>query len=107
MAHTAGDMLWMKTILQEIGFVSNNPMKMYCDNQAAMYIASNPVFHKWTKHIEVDCHFIRDMVMRKQIVTSFVRSNNQLGDIFTRSLNKWPFYDICNKLGMINIYALA
>ena len=45
--------------------------------------------------------------MRKQIDTSFVRSNDQLGDIFTKSLNKGPFYDLCNKLGMIDIYAPA
>ena len=88
MAHVACEMLWVKSILQEMGFSSDKPLKMYCDNQAAMYIASNPMFHERTKHIEVDCHFISDMVMRKQVVTSFVRSSDQLGDILTKALNK-------------------
>ena len=107
MAHTACEMLWVKSIVQEMGFSSAKPMKMFCDNQATMYIANNPVFHERTKHIEVDCHFIRDMVMRKQIVTSFVRSSAQLGDILTKALNKGPLCDLCNKLGMIDTYAPA
>ena len=55
----------MKTILEEMGFSSDKPIKIYCDNQVAMYIASNPVIHERTRHIEVDCHFARDMVMKK------------------------------------------
>ena len=50
MAHSACEMLWVKSILQEMGFSSDKPMKMYCDNQAAMYIASNPVFHEDQAH---------------------------------------------------------
>lgn len=107
MAHTACEMLWVKSLLQEMGFSSSKPMKIDCDNQAAMYIASNPVFHERTKHFEVDCHFVRDMVMRKQIVTSFVRSNAHPGDVFTKALSKGHFSDLCNKLGMLDIYAEA
>ncbi|RVW48386.1 Retrovirus-related Pol polyprotein from transposon RE1 [Vitis vinifera] len=70
----------------ELRFGKDEQMKLICDNQAALHIASNPVFHERTKHIEVDCHFIREKIASGCVATSFVNSNDQLADIFTKSL---------------------
>ena len=82
-------------------------MKLIYDNQAALHIASNPIFHERTKHIQVDYHFIRKKIALGCVATSFVNLNDQLTDIFTKSLRGPRIKYICNKLGAYDIYAPA
>ena len=60
MTQATCELMWLYHLLGEIGFGDHNPMSLWCDNQAAIHIAANPVFHERTKHIEADCHFIRE-----------------------------------------------
>ncbi|GAB4838277.1 hypothetical protein Ancab_039839 [Ancistrocladus abbreviatus] len=107
MVHTACEMMWLKMLMEDFGVQYTIPMPMYCDNQAAIYIASNPVFHERTKHVEVDCHFVRDAVMSGVICTPHTSSAEQLADLFTKSLGASRFLSLCNKLGMLDIFAPA
>lgn len=68
------------------------------DNQPAVHIVINPICHERTKHIEVDSHFIRESI--SQLTRYFVRSQDQLVDIFTKSLPKTQPYYIFSKLGL-------
>ncbi|RVW92094.1 Retrovirus-related Pol polyprotein from transposon RE2 [Vitis vinifera] len=107
MALATCELIWLKHLLRELRFGKDEQMKLICDNQAALHIASNPVFHERTKHIEVDCHFIREKIASGCVATNFVKSNDQLADIFTKSLRGPRIKYICNKLGAYNIYAPA
>ncbi|RVW44641.1 Retrovirus-related Pol polyprotein from transposon RE1 [Vitis vinifera] len=107
MALATCELIWLRHLLQELRFGKDEQMKLICDNQAALHIASNPVFHERTKHIEVDCHFIREKIASGCVATSFVNSNDQLADIFTKSLKGPRIKYICNKLGAYDVYAPA
>ena len=81
------ELIWLKQLLQEeLRFGKDGQMTLVCDYQAALHIASNPIFHERTKHIEVDCYFIQEKIASGCMTTSFVNSSDQLADIFTKSL---------------------
>ena len=54
--------MWIRHLLMEVGVETLVPAKFWCDNQVVMHIASNLVFHEHTKHIEIDCHFVREKI---------------------------------------------
>jgi hypothetical protein len=80
------ELIWLKNSLADLGFHNHTPVTLFCDNQAAMHIAANPVFHERTKHLEVDCHYIHQQVQAKLIQTKYVRTYDQLDDVFTKIL---------------------
>ena len=58
LADLSCELQWLKALFTYLGHLQNAPMTVYCDNQSALYIAENPVYHEQTKHIELDCHFV-------------------------------------------------
>ncbi|GFY96447.1 hypothetical protein Acr_11g0007530 [Actinidia rufa] len=107
LTHTSCELLWLKHFLKESMFEVPLPMSIYCDNQVGIHISSNPVFHERTKHIEVDCHIIRERVEKGVMVTPFVSTNAQLANIFTKPLFKPRLEFLYSKLGLCDIYSLA
>ena len=105
MAATTCELKWLKQVLCSLGISHVDPMQLHCDSQAALHIARNPVFHERTKHIQVDCHFVRDEIISGNICPSFVPSNRQIADIFTKALGKSQYDFLLDKLGIRNSHA--
>ena len=98
LATASVEVCWLRTLLKDLGIFLSQPPILWCDNVSALAIASNPVFHACMKHIEVDFHFIRERVLRKDLVVKFVSTNDQLADIFTKSLPTQRFLDLQRNL---------
>ncbi|AES72669.2 SPFH domain/band 7 family protein [Medicago truncatula] len=105
MANTTCELKWVKSILCSLGISHSMPMQLYCDSQSALHIAKNPVFHERTKHIELDCHFVRNEILHGQLQPSYVSTHAQLADILTKALGRAPFQFLLGKLGIRNLHA--
>lgn len=67
MALATTELYWIRMLLQELHVSLSSPPILWCDNIGAITLASNPMFHVKTKHVEVDYHFIRENVVNKDI----------------------------------------
>ena len=74
MSQTTSEVVWIAGVLEDLFVSVPKPIPLFCDNKAAHYIAQNPVFHERTKHLEIDCHYVRDHVANGFLRTSFVPS---------------------------------
>lgn len=86
----------------ELGVHNIQPVTLHCDNQSALHIAKNPVFHEMTKHIEIDCHFTREKVLEGLLQLSYLPTQSQLADVFTKSMPSPQFYKLLSKLGLFD-----
>lgn len=62
MAASTCEIIWVIYLLQDLGITCDGPAVLFCDSQAAIHVASNSVFHEHTKHIDLDCHIVREKV---------------------------------------------
>ncbi|XP_073025307.1 uncharacterized protein [Primulina eburnea] len=104
MAAATCEIVWIRGVLNDMGLTLTAPARLFCDNKAALHIAANPMYHERTKHIEIDCHLIREKLKSGIIQTEHVSTVNQLADVFTKSLSKEQHTFLLSKLGLCNLY---
>ena len=103
LATTAAELRWFGYLFRELGIPLHTPPRIFCDNISTLHMASNPVFHARTRHIEIDYHFIRELLARGALHVSYVSSMNQLADIFTKGLTRERFALLASKLNLHSI----
>lgn len=89
-------------LLTDFGLTDISSIPVYCDNQAAIHISKNPVFHERTKHIELDCHFVRTKLADGLVTLLHTSSSTQMTDVFTKSLPGVAHHSHLSKLGVLS-----
>jgi hypothetical protein len=104
LSSAACELQWLIYLLNDLQIQLDKTPTLYCDNESAVHIATNPVFHERTKHLDIDCHLVREKVMKGILKLLPVSTHDQMADFLTKALAPPKFHDFMSKLNMINIY---
>ena len=86
LANATAELIWVQSVLQELGIQQDRPPVLWCDNLGETYLSCKQVFHARTKHIEIDFHFVRERVAHKLLEIRFIPTGDQVADGFTKPL---------------------
>ena len=100
---TTTKLIWLHWLLQDLGVDYSTATKLHCDNRSAIQIAHNDVFNERTKHIEINCQFIRHNLLQGTLTLQYISSQDQLADIFTKPLPPGTFRTLSSKLIMVSL----
>ena len=93
--------IWLRNLLKELNMSQIEPTEIHVDNKSAIALAKNPVYHDRSKHIDTRYHYIRECITKQDVKLEYVKSQDQIADIFTKPLKKEDFIRLRNALGII------
>ena len=99
---TISEFLWLRWLLKDLGVSTSSATLLYCDNQSAIHIIHNDVFHERIKYIKIDCHFICYYIIHGALNLFSVSSKDQLADIFTKSHSKGHLHALVDNLKLVS-----
>ena len=91
--------VWIKMLFKEIGYKLGT-LPVCSDNQGAIFIGSNPVTERRSKHIDIRYHYVRDLVEQKEVAIFYIPSDDNPADLFTKNLGRVKFLKFRNLLGL-------
>jgi len=93
--------IWLRRILADLEEAQSGSTCINCDNQSAIKLAHNPVYHARTKHVELQYHFVREKIESNEIGLIFCNTKDNVADIFTKPLGKIKFEVFRSQLGIV------
>ncbi|CAM8987231.1 unnamed protein product [Rhodiola kirilowii] len=102
MAQALCELVWLVRVLKDFLIDVFTPIPFFCDTNAAMHIARNPIFHERTKHVEIDCHVVWQYVS-PGLVPWYISTVEQPADLFTKALPADQLSRLSSKLNVSNM----
>ena len=100
LAATASETMWLSTLFKELAFPVKESPQLLCDNLGATHLSFNPINHSRMKHIQIDLHFVRDLVQNRSIQVCYVNTQDQLANMLTKLLSKQHTELLHTKIGL-------
>ncbi|XP_068340298.1 uncharacterized mitochondrial protein AtMg00810-like [Pyrus communis] len=100
LANCAADVCWIRSLMKDLHQFLPAPPDLHCDSISALSLSTNPVFHSRIKHLDIDYHFVRERVQKKDIVVHYISTDNQVADVLTKGLHSPVFVKHCINLSL-------
>ena len=95
--------IWLRKLLEMLQISQDEATEIFVDNKSAIALGKNPIFHNRSKHIDTRFHFIRESISKKEVQLKYVKSQDQVADIFTKPLKFEDFARLRARLGLTRI----
>jgi hypothetical protein len=95
--------VWLQRLMQDLVERGQDTVIIHIDKKSAIKLCKNPIFHEWSKHIDVRFHFIRECIKAGKINVEHVRTGEQLADILTKPVGRVRFLELREKIGMVKV----
>jgi hypothetical protein len=102
LASAASETVWLISLFNEQRLFINASLALLCDNLGAINLSFNPIQHSRMKHIQIDLHFIRDLVSKKILNVHHVNTADQLANLLTKPLSQQRLDSLGNNIGLVN-----
>lgn len=102
LASAASETVWLISLFNEQRLFINASLALLCDNLGAINLSFNPIQHSRMKHIQIDLHFIRDLVSKMILNVHHVNTADQLANLLTKPLSQQRLDSLRNNIGLVN-----
>lgn len=99
----AKEAVWLRALLKEVGYEQTSPTSLISDSESAIALASNPEHHARTKHVDIQTHWIRQVVASREIDLKWVSTKDQLADGLTKPLGRIMYQPFVRRSGLVDV----
>lgn len=94
------EVLWLRNLLEEIGYEQKSPSTLHIDNQSALSVAKNPEHHGRVKHLDLRFYWLRDEVARHRLQVQYLPTDDMPADALTKPLGRERLEKLVDLLGL-------